>query len=82
MHILMAWWLVIALLKMDMKLEKNMRRLSQWWWCHWNAILVIILNMSLINARRRRPTPKGRGDAEMSTPSSTLVAGGQHKGQG
>uniref|UniRef100_A0A0E0IEF0 Uncharacterized protein n=1 Tax=Oryza nivara TaxID=4536 RepID=A0A0E0IEF0_ORYNI len=34
------------------KLEKNMRRLCQWWWCHWNAIL----DMSFVNVRRRRPT--------------------------
>uniref|UniRef100_A0A0E0G7F5 Uncharacterized protein n=1 Tax=Oryza nivara TaxID=4536 RepID=A0A0E0G7F5_ORYNI len=49
------------------KLRKNMRRLCQWWWCHWNDILVIILDMSAVNARRQRPNTKSRGDAEMST---------------
>nr|ASR75386.1 hypothetical protein BAR_5 [Oryza barthii] len=49
------------------ELGKNMTRLCQWWWCHWNAILVVILDMSAVNARRRRPNTKGRGDAEMST---------------
>ncbi|EEC73282.1 hypothetical protein OsI_07430 [Oryza sativa Indica Group] len=49
------------------KLRKNMRRLCQWWWCHWNGILVIILDMSAVNARRQRPNTKSRGDAEMST---------------
>ncbi|EEE54794.1 hypothetical protein OsJ_02197 [Oryza sativa Japonica Group] len=39
------------------KLEKDdKRRLCQWWWRHWNAILVVILDMGIVKARRRWPT--------------------------
>uniref|UniRef100_A0A0E0A4Z4 Uncharacterized protein n=2 Tax=Oryza TaxID=4527 RepID=A0A0E0A4Z4_9ORYZ len=47
-HNSMARWL---------KLEKDdKRRLCQWWWRHWNAILVVILDMGIVKARRRWPT--------------------------
>uniref|UniRef100_A0A0E0CE30 Uncharacterized protein n=1 Tax=Oryza meridionalis TaxID=40149 RepID=A0A0E0CE30_9ORYZ len=39
------------------KLEKDdKRRLCQWWWRHWNAILVVILDMAIVKARRWWPT--------------------------